>query len=73
MPAMNTRRRIDPSQSTPEAGEPPLSELLDDPVLHMLMARDHVERAELEDVIAYAQRRLGITKVPPDILFADCA
>lgn len=40
--------------------EPRLDELLDDPVLQALMARDGVDRAELLDVVAEARRRLGI-------------
>ncbi len=39
--------------------EPRVEELLDDPVLHALMARDGVSRAELERLIARVRRRLG--------------
>lgn len=48
--ALRTRR---------EDPEPALEELLDDPVLHAVMARDGIDRATLEAVIADARRRLG--------------
>ncbi len=38
--------------------EPPLSELLADPVLHLVMAGDGVSRAALDAAIAAARRRL---------------
>lgn len=38
--------------------EPALSELLDDPTLHALMARDGVDRSTLERLIDAARRRL---------------
>jgi len=38
-------------------GEPPLSELLADPILHLLMERDGVSLSELERVIEWARRR----------------
>ncbi len=40
--------------------EPRLSELLDDPVLQALMARDGIERPALEALIATTRRRLGL-------------
>ena len=38
-------------------GEPPLSELLADPILHLLMERDGISLAELQRVIESARRR----------------
>lgn len=57
--------------------EPALEELLDDPVLHAVMARDGVDRATLEAVIADARRRLGPPPRPPvgvleRTLLAEC-
>jgi len=40
--------------------EPRLSELLDDPILQALMARDGVDRPALEALIGAARRRLGL-------------
>ena len=39
-------------------GEPPLKDLLDDPVMRAMMARDGVERAALDDLIGEVQERL---------------
>jgi hypothetical protein len=39
-------------------GEPLLSELLDDPVTHAVMARDGVERSQLDALISNWQERL---------------
>jgi hypothetical protein len=47
-----------------EDPEPKLEELLDDPVLHAVMARDGIDRATLEAVIADARRRLGPRRRP---------
>ena len=44
-------------------GEPALADLLDDPVLHVLMARDHVDRADLQALIQVAQQHLAVRKV----------
>ncbi|MBI3710541.1 MAG: hypothetical protein HY246_23090 [Proteobacteria bacterium] len=44
--------------------EPSLAELLDDPILQTLMARDGVDRVTLERVIDDARRRLGLTAKP---------
>jgi hypothetical protein len=61
-----------------DAAEPSLAELLDDPVMQILMERDHVRRAELEDLIAETRRRLAFgtrqlyRREIADILFADC-
>ncbi|MBI3706511.1 MAG: hypothetical protein HY246_02310 [Proteobacteria bacterium] len=38
--------------------EPTLAELLDDPIIQAVMARDGVERAKLDDLIAAVQARL---------------
>jgi hypothetical protein len=38
--------------------EPPLGEVLADPIVHAVMRRDGVSRAALDSVIAGAQRRL---------------
>jgi hypothetical protein len=42
----------------PEELEPPLSELLDDPLTRMLMARDGVERDALERLLAAKRAEL---------------
>jgi hypothetical protein len=39
-------------------GEPPLDDLLDDPVTHAVMARDGVARAALDALIFQVQRDL---------------
>lgn len=39
--------------------EPRLAEILDDPILHALMASDGVDRATLEQLIDRIRRRLG--------------
>jgi hypothetical protein len=49
--------------------EPSLAELLDDPVLQLLMARDGINRADLLDVIDTARARLGVTHETPHFLF----
>ncbi|GEM_PF-4167384 len=38
--------------------EPPLCDVLDDPLVHAVMRRDRITAAELKRVIASAQRRL---------------
>lgn len=40
-------------------GEPALADLLDDPVLHAMMARDGVEREALATLIGEVQLRLA--------------
>lgn len=40
--------------------EPPLKMMLDDPILHRLMACDHVEMAELLTLIDAAKRRFTV-------------
>jgi hypothetical protein len=56
--------------------EPSLAELLDDPALHALMARDGIDRPTLEAVIADAQRKLGLGDARRSTLeatlFAEC-
>jgi len=54
--------------------EPHLDELLDDPVLLLLMARDGVDRAALDRTIAGARHHLiGQSKALFDaIIYAEC-
>lgn len=60
--------------------EPSIAELLDDPVLQILMARDGVRRGELLDIVDAARARLGIDTAMPAArrsafeatLFAEC-
>ena len=46
-------------------GEPPLSELLADPILHLLMERDGISLSELERVIESARRRRNLDPATP--------
>jgi len=47
------------AQSWSEAGdEPRLTDLLADPIVHLVMARDHLSRADVERAVAYGQRQL---------------
>jgi hypothetical protein len=46
------------------AGEPPLSELLEDPITHALMRRDGVTMAALLDLIEDAQHHLADEAAP---------
>ena len=39
-------------------GEPPIEELLHDPILHLVMKRDGVSAEELSEVIAEARAKL---------------
>jgi len=39
--------------------EPPIEEMLEDPTVQAVMARDHVTRADLMDVVTAARRALG--------------
>jgi hypothetical protein len=41
-------------------GEPPLSELLADPILHLLMARDGISLAELQRLIEATRQRRNL-------------
>ena len=45
-------------------GEPPLSELLADPILHLLMARDGISLAELQRLIESTRRHRNIDPAP---------
>ena len=46
-------------QSWSEAGtEPKLADMLADPIVHLVMARDHLSRADVEKAVAYGQRLL---------------
>jgi hypothetical protein len=44
--------------------EPTLAELIDDPMVRAVMARDRVSRERLIDVIQAAQKRMKTEKVP---------
>ena len=46
-------------------GEPPLSELLADPILHLLLERDGVGLAELQRLIESARRRGELDPATP--------
>jgi hypothetical protein len=46
-------------------GEPPLSELLADPILHLLMERDGISLADLERLIESARRRRKLDPATP--------
>jgi len=48
------------SNQSPYGLEPRLSEVLNDPLIHAVMARDGVTDAELRSVICHAQRSLKI-------------
>jgi len=78
MAAMSTSFRRAKSQPIADVAEPALAELLEDPVLRILMDRDHVDRALLDRLIRDTRERLGAgapVAVPPpvpDILFQDC-
>jgi len=48
------------SDETPYGLEPRLSDVLNDPLIHAVMARDGVTEAELRSVICRAQRSLKI-------------
>jgi len=54
-----------------DSAEPRVSELLDDPLLQMLMAVDGVERAYLERLIRRTRRRLGSVVRPLSGIEAD--
>lgn len=63
MTVLSRWRNLEPSdrafRTRRDDREPAVEELLDDPVLHAVMARDGIDRATLEAVIADARRRLG--------------
>ncbi|MCZ8310516.1 MAG: hypothetical protein ACK5U4_05410 [Rhodospirillales bacterium] len=44
--------------------EPPLAELIDDPMVRAVMARDRVSREGLIEVIRAAQKHLKPEKIP---------
>lgn len=58
--------------------EPRLSDMLGDPTLHALMARDGIDRSSLERLIAVTRRRLRLppspapAKVFESALLAEC-
>ena len=42
-----------------EAGtEPRLADLLADPIVHLVMARDHLSRADVESAVAFGRRQM---------------
>ena len=47
-------------KTCPAQSEPSLAELIDDPLVHAVMARDRVSLAELVAVMLEAQRRLAL-------------
>jgi hypothetical protein len=47
------------SRTWSEAGEEPtLAEMLADPIVHLVMARDHLTRADVERAVSFGQRLL---------------
>jgi len=38
--------------------EPALADLLSDPIVHLVMARDHLSRADVERAVSFGQRQL---------------
>lgn len=50
-----------------------LADLLNDSVLHSLLAGDGIDRADLEAVIRRAQRRLGVPGPAPTAVAECCA
>lgn len=56
----NRTLRAQSRRSRPFDAEPTLSELIDDPVLHAVMARDGVGCADLVGAIDTARARLGL-------------
>lgn len=70
---MSLKARIQSSRRNPKVRaddpEPSIDELLDDPLLQLLMARDGVARADLLDVIGAARLRLGVVGETPAVLF----
>jgi hypothetical protein len=63
-PNMSRHRKIGSIPGNPRVRaddpEPSLGELLGDPVLHLLMARDGVACADLLDIVDAARSRLGV-------------
>jgi hypothetical protein len=52
--------------------EPSIADLLDDPVLQILMSRDGVERDALLDLIDAARLKIGVAGAFEATLFAEC-
>jgi hypothetical protein len=81
---MSRQSRVQSSRRNPKVRaddpEPSIGELLDDPILQILMARDGVRRGELLDIVDAARARLGIGMATPAArrsafeatLFAEC-
>jgi hypothetical protein len=57
---MTNRIQNAPRPSRADESEPTLSELIDDPVLHAVMARDGIGCADLVGAIDVARARLGL-------------
>jgi hypothetical protein len=70
---------LSPARTRPDDPEPALADLLEDGTLHVLMARDGVERAALETLIGEMRAKLGLDHVWPSAerfeasLFAECS
>ena len=73
---MSVRTKIQAVRRNPRVRaddpEPSIAELLDDPVLQILMKRDGVARDELLDIIDTARLRLGAVAPFEAMLFAEC-
>jgi hypothetical protein len=73
-PAWRVNRAYGTRRDDPE---PRLDEILDDPILQLLMARDGVDRRSLGRIVHGARRRLGLEGPSPAvadaILFAECS
>ena len=56
----NRLQRTSFRRSRPDDGEPSLSDLIDDPVLRAVMARDGIDCTDLVSAIDIARARLGL-------------
>src|SRR5689334_18981262 len=45
--------------------EPALADVMNDPLLHILLGGDEITRGDLEAVISGAQHKLGVREAPP--------
>jgi hypothetical protein len=70
---MSVRSKIQSPRRNPRVRaadpEPSVNELLDDPVLQILMSRDGVGRDELLEIIDAARLRLGVADEASAVLF----
>jgi hypothetical protein len=58
-----------PESAYARAGvEPPLDEILGDPVVQLIMEADHVQPTDLQDLLGIVQRRAA----PPDGVIQRC-